>query len=306
MSEKRLIVNADDFGMSHGISDGVLLAHQYGFLTSASLMVNMPAAEYAIAQLHRAPTLGVGIHLNICQGRPLSLPREVPSLIAAGGNFHPPAVMIRKLWKWKVASRELELEFRRQIRWMTERGLTPTHADSHHHMHLYPAAVPAFARALAAEEIQSVRASRCTSWPKNGPGIGYLGGAHGGGLLRRLLVRAYRATLQTAVLHKFHSADSRVCFIYRERCEPELLGHYWKSAFESLPPGTFEFACHPGLFERGFSESDRIHGRRENELRWLTEPAMRQLIARSGIKLITYADLRDVAGSRRATAQATA
>ena len=302
MNEKRLIVNADDFGMSRGISDGILLAHQYGFLTSASLMVNMPATEYAIARLRATPALGIGVHLNICQGRPLSSPREVPSLVDQNGDFHPPPVMIRKLWKWQVASREVELEFRRQIRWMKDRGLQPTHADSHHHMHIYPAAVSAFARALAAEEIECVRASRCTCWPQSGSP----GGPHVGGIFRRVLVRAYRGALQTAILRRFYSADSRVCFVSIERRDAESLGDSWKSAFENLPPGTFEFACHPGLFERGFSESDRIHRLREDELRWLTDPAMRELIARIGVLLISSADLREARGSHRAAAEAAA
>jgi chitin disaccharide deacetylase len=302
VNEKRLIVNADDFGMSRGISDGILLAHQYGFLTSASLMVNMPAAEYAIARLHTAPALEVGIHLNICQGKPLSSPRDIPSLLDASGHFHTPPVMIRKLWKWQVVSRELEREFRLQIRWMKDRGVRPLHADSHHHMHIYPGAVAAFARALAAEEIQSVRASRCTCWPKNGP----MGGPHEGGILRRLLVHAYRSTLQSAILHKFNSADSRVCFLSLDRRKSDSLGERWKAAFESLPPGTFEFACHPGLFERGFSESDPIHRQRENELCWLTDPKMRQAIDRNRIQLITYADLREVRRPHHAAAEVAA
>ena len=117
MKETRLIVNADDFGMSRGISDAILLAHRRGFLTSASLMTNMPAAEYAAACLAKAPALGVGVHLNICDGRPLMPIGEVPTLVDAKGAFHPARVMIRKLWRWQVSGRQIEAEFRAQIRW---------------------------------------------------------------------------------------------------------------------------------------------------------------------------------------------
>jgi predicted glycoside hydrolase/deacetylase ChbG (UPF0249 family) len=287
MNEKRLIVNADDFGMSRGISDGILRAHHFGFLTSASLMVNMPGTDYALERLLAAPALSVGIHLNICRGKPISPARDAPSLVDASGDFHPPPVMIRKLWRWQVSTQELESEFRAQIRWMKARGLQPTHADSHHHMHIYPAAVSAFARAVAAEGIPCIRASRFSCWPKNG----VLGGPHEGGIVRRLLVQGYRTVLQNTVFHKLSSADSRISFPSGARRDSTSLGAHWTTTFENLPTGAFELACHPGFFEHGFSESDPIHRQREDELGWLTNPKMREAIERSGIQLISFRQL---------------
>lgn len=287
MKEKRLIVNADDFGMSRGISYGILLAHRSGFLTSASLMVNMPGTDYALAHLVAAPALSVGIHLNICRGKPISPAHDVPSLVDASGDFHPPPVMIRKLWRWQVSTPELEVEFRAQIRWMKSRGLQPTHADSHHHMHIYPAAVSPFARSVAAEGIPCVRASRFSCWPKNG----VLGGPYEGGIVRRLFVRGYRTALQQTVFHRFSSADSRISFPSAARRDSTSLAAVWKTTFENLPTGTFEFACHPGFFEHGFSESDPIHRRREDELNWLTNPEMRAVIDARDIRLISYRQL---------------
>jgi chitin disaccharide deacetylase len=287
MREKRLIVNADDCGMSRGISDGILLAHRFGFLTSTSLMVNMPGTAYAVERLAAAPTLSVGIHLNICQGKPISPARDVLSLVDARGDFHPPPAMIRKLWRWQISVRELEMEFHAQIRWMKSRGLQPTHADSHHHMHIYPAAAAVFARVAASEGIPCVRASRFSCWPKNG----VLGGPHEGGVVRRLLVQSYRSTLQDTIFRKFRSADSRISFPSAARRDSANLGALWTSTFENLPTGTFELACHPGFFEDGFSDSDPIRRQREDELSWLTNSEMRAAIERSGIHLISYRHL---------------
>ncbi|HXN74151.1 MAG TPA: ChbG/HpnK family deacetylase [Candidatus Acidoferrales bacterium] len=287
MKEKRLIVNADDFGMSRGISDGILLAHRFGILTSASLMVNMPGSDYAVQCLPSAPALSLGIHLNICQGKPISPAADVPSLVGTNGYFHPPLVMIRKLWRWQVSVRELETEFRAQIRWVKSRGLHPTHADSHHHMHIYPAAVASFAHSVAAEGILSVRASRFSCWPKSG----LPGGPHEGGIVRRVLVQSYRSALQHSVLQKFSSAESRISFPSAARRDTANLGALWATAFENLPAGTFELACHPGFFERGFSEFDPIHRQREDELGWLTNPKMRAVIERCDIHLISYSQL---------------
>ena len=287
MNEKRLIVNADDCGMSRGITDAVVLAHRYGYLTSTSLMANMPASEYAVERLLKAPPLGVGIHLNICAGKPILSPSDVPTLVGADGNFHPSAAMIRKLWTWRVSPREIESEFRAQIRWAKDHGIAPTHADSHHHMHLYPAATGAFIRALIAEGIRCTRAPRSTVWPRTRR----LGGPHDGSPMRRVCVQAYRRSLQTVWFRKFDMPSSRVCFLSRDRHDLDPLGKEWKLAFANLPPGTFELVCHPGLFERGFSESDRIRNQREEELHWLTDREWRDVLDRSGIRLITYRDL---------------
>jgi chitin disaccharide deacetylase len=295
MKEKRLIVNADDFGMSQGITDAVLLAHRYGFLTSASLMVNMLASEYAVTHACRERQLSVGIHLNICAGKPLLPPAEVPTLVDSRGNFHAPSGMIRRLWRWQVAPDELEAEFRAQIRWMKQRGCTPTHADSHHHMHIYPAAALPFARALKVEGISCARVSRCAQYPH----AGSIGGPHEGSLPRRILVQAYRAALDATVFHRFLSPDSRISFLPRDRRNLNLLGDCWKAALAHLPSGSFELACHPGFFERGFSEGDRIHLQREEELRWLTDREFRQVLDRNSIHLINYSELACGFGRQR-------
>ncbi|HZW50654.1 MAG TPA: ChbG/HpnK family deacetylase, partial [Rudaea sp.] len=257
--------------MSRGITDGIILAHRYGFLTSASLMANMPAAEYAVARARAFPRLAVGLHLNICQGRPLLPASEVSSLVGADGNFHPPREMARRLWTQRAAPAEIEREFREQILWMKGRGLPPSHADSHHHMHLYPAAARAFARALAAEAIPCARSCRCTEWPKGRA----IGGPYGGGVVRRVCVQAYRRALQRTILRRFGSPDSRVAISLGSAPRSVDLRDRWKTTLENLPPGTFELSCHPGLFERGFSEGDAIRMRREEELLCLADHDVR-------------------------------
>ena len=70
-----------------------------------------------------------------------------------------------------------------------------------------------------------------------------------------------------------------------------MLGEAWRAAIASLPPGTYELECHPGLSERGFSERDNWRDRRELELRLLTDPDLRLSIEQNGIELINYSDL---------------
>jgi predicted glycoside hydrolase/deacetylase ChbG (UPF0249 family) len=284
---KRLIVNGDDFGLSIGITDGIRLAHRYGFLTSTSMIVNMPASEYALTRLDRCAKLGIGIHLNVCQGKPLLPADEVPSLVASNGEFYSPREMARRLTQFRVASHELEAEFRAQIQWLKRRVGEVTHADSHQHMHLFPGAVGAFRRAVRDEQVRCVRASRCDSWP----GRRSIGGAHAGGALRRLAVQTYRGLLQRVALARFDMPTSRIAFDADARANPRELDAAWANTFDHLPAGTYELTCHPGLMQAGFSASDRIALQREDELRWLTSEDLRAVIDRNGIELISYRDL---------------
>ena len=248
MKTKRLIINADDYGWTVGITDGILHAHKAGVVTSASLMANQPASNYAIERLSEFPGLGVGAHLYLCDGRPVSPPSEVPSLVRSDGTFYPAAEMIPRLKRWQTSAREIETEFRAQIRWIKLRGLQPTHADSHHHLHFYPCAVHAFRRAVRAEGIQCVRAPRHEHWPKDG----YIGGPYGGPVHRRLLVAAYNEWVQRVVLRGLSLPDA--CFVHhpRYRASLDLLREGWTAAVANLRPGTYELGCHPGRSEVGF------------------------------------------------------
>lgn len=284
MNRRRVIVNADDLGMSRGITDGIIRAHLEGILTSASLMVNQPASEYARAQLRRAPKLDVGIHLNLCEGAPLLAASRVPSLVTREGKFHPREEMIRRLWCWQVSPREIEAEFRAQICWMIERGIPPTHADSHHHVHMYPAAVRPFCKAVNSTGIRCARASHHRHWPRDGG----ISGAYAGSVLRRWLVMVYRDLLQAVAFRELACPD--YCSVPHRRYwgRPDLLSHAWRFAFKNLLPGTYEIGCHPGLSQHGFSENDDIRDQRESELRILMDPQLRSLIEREQIELITY------------------
>jgi predicted glycoside hydrolase/deacetylase ChbG (UPF0249 family) len=298
----RLIINADDFGLSHGISDGIAAAHRCGILTSTSVMVKQPASEYALELLRGMPNLGVGIHLNLCTGCPVLSPREVPTLVAANGNFHAPEVLFRRLWRFQLSGSEIEAEFRAQISWLKDRGVVPIHADSHLHAHIYPAAVGPFRRALRHEGIRCARAPRCSVWPPTGRA----GGPHEGSLARRLLVHGYRTALQFGPLRTLTTPHSRVSFHVNDRRDLASIGRCWIAALNNLPAGTFELACHPGLRQPGFSESDRIADQREQELRWLTSSALREALANNHIESIRYADLRGEADESSAIVEAQA
>jgi predicted glycoside hydrolase/deacetylase ChbG (UPF0249 family) len=144
---KVLIVNADDFGLTSGVSRGILEAHRHGIVTSTTLLVNRDIPPAQVEEL-KASGLGVGVHLNLTLGTPVADPKRVPSLVDAEGRFVRDAREAAARAKLDEARIELgtQIDVFRGIM-----GRFPTHLDTHHHVgRLEPVleVVLDFARAL--------------------------------------------------------------------------------------------------------------------------------------------------------------
>lgn len=149
---KQFIVNADDFGLCRGVNLGILHAHREGIVTSATLMVNMPAADDAFTRARLTPSLGVGLHIALTAGRPLAA--GVESLTGPDGRF-------LKLPALAASARpdHLEKEIRTQVQAFLSQGLKPDHLDSHHHVHVQIPAAASIVEAVGRELGVPVRAS---------------------------------------------------------------------------------------------------------------------------------------------------
>jgi len=160
----KLILHSDDFGLHPSINQTVLQAAGRGVLTSCSLMVNGLAAEEAVKKALEIPDLGVGLHLNILRGRPLSDPESIPSLVDGNGRFFNSAARLAEQSFIKRISRtEVYEEFRRQVECMIQKGIFPTHVDSEKHTHLWlPEAAWAAGRIIKDYGISKVRVIRET------------------------------------------------------------------------------------------------------------------------------------------------
>jgi len=285
--EKRLIINADDYGLSRGITDGILLTHQKGILTSTSLMVNQPATDYAISRAEEVPELGIGIHLNLTQGMPVLPKDQVRTLVDDDGYFYSCGSLAKKLLRLQVSAQEIEAEFRAQIQLMKSYGLMPTHADSHHRIHMYPSAAGAFHNAIVSEGIRRARAPRKQYWPANGR----WGGPHIGPLYRRLAAKSYLEFLQSVVFRDLRLPDAGVTFHPSYSGKLAALPTAWQGTLEHLPGGSYEMWCHPGFLESGFSGTDSIAEQREVEIGILTDKNLRELARRRQIQLISFRQL---------------
>jgi chitin disaccharide deacetylase len=212
---RRLIVNADDFGRSPGITRGILDAHHLGIVTSTTLMVNLPWSVDAAGLAQSAPDLGLGLHLSFCYGP--SLCHDASSLLGADGNLNRDLALLRK----RASSDDIERECHAQIeRFVALTGRKPAHLDSHQHVHTWPNAFPAVA-VVAREYGLPVRAGSAEH-------------------ARRL--RDAGLACPDAFVMTFFGAD---------RIDADSL----IAILRALPDGVSELMCHPGYDDEALRDS---------------------------------------------------
>ena len=270
---RRLIVNADDFGRSASINQAVIRAHREGILTTASLMVNEPAFEEAVALARQNPTLGVGLHLTLLCGHSALPPEQIAGLVNAKGEFteNPAGAGFRYFFQHRLREplrREIHAQFQR----FRATGLPLDHVNGHLHLHLHPTVF----RILMADAGQlGLKRLRLTFDPL------------------RLNLRvasghfAYRA-LHAAIFHSL-SARARPALarlgIRHTKAVFGLLQNarvdeaYVTRLLPQLPAGDSELYSHPSLDEF------------KHEFEALISPRVQEQVRKLGIKLIRYQDL---------------
>ena len=136
---KRVIVSADDFGLTPAVNEGIARAHRDGILRQASLMVAGPEAADAVARAKTLPSLRVGLHLVVIEGPAVSPPSAIPDLVDADGQFPSDQARLGFNYFFRPAvRRQLAHEIRAQFEAFAATGLTLDHANAHKHMHLHP------------------------------------------------------------------------------------------------------------------------------------------------------------------------
>src|SRR5215831_16969412 len=159
---KDLIVNADDLGWTAGVNRGIAEAHRNGIVTSASLIANGAAFDDGVGVARALPAMGVGVHLNLSDGRPLS--QGVPSLVDEQGKLTGgPKQLLIKLARRRLKLAEVEREWNAQIERVRAAGISPTHLDGHKHVHMLPGLFPVALRLAKRHLIAAIRISNETS-----------------------------------------------------------------------------------------------------------------------------------------------
>src|SRR5678810_252484 len=160
-ASRRLIVNADDFGLNTATNQAVIRAHREGILTTASLMVNEPGFEEAVEMARQHPRLGVGLHLTLLCGRSCLSPQQIPGLVNPAGEFlnNPALTGFRYIFRSSLRS-QLRSEIHAQFKKFRATGLLLDHLNGHLHLHVHPTVFGILTEDAAALGIQRMRLPR--------------------------------------------------------------------------------------------------------------------------------------------------
>ena len=285
---RRLIINADDLGLTVGVNRAIVEAHQRGVVTSATMMANAGAVQDAVSRTHAA-RLSLGCHVVLIDGAPLLPPQNVSSLIVNAAHFHDGWLgFANRALRKRFDEDQIVAEVEAQIRKIQQHGLTVTHIDSHKHVHLLP---PVLAPILQAAKACGVRAVRNPFAPLKPLAVAHL--ARRPRLWTRYtevrLLRRFSTDFRKTVADAgMFTTDGTFGIVTTGSLDEQLFA----AIVGSLPEGTWELVCHPGYCDDDLRRArTRLRESREQELRVLTSATARRAIEAAGVGLISYADL---------------
>jgi hopanoid biosynthesis associated protein HpnK len=289
---RRLIINADDFGMTSGVNRAIVESHRAGIVTSATLMANEAATAEAIAMAAQNPSLSTGCHVVLVDGRPLSPAARVQSLVTTNGpqaSFRPGiAQLAAASVLGKVVARDVHEEAGAQMAALRSRGLNLSHVDCHMHSHILPVVAEAVLQAARENGIGAVRNPFEPSWS--------VAATH-----KNTSLRSWNRSAQVSVLRvlraqfvdlvrqaKMKTTDGTIGVAVTGLLDRNLL----KRLIEAIPDGTWELVTHPGYNDQELANATtELKESRSVELQVLTSPELQDLLRRRGVELISYRNL---------------
>lgn len=258
LAERRLIINADDFGLTDGVNRSILDLNAADVLPSATLMATGHAFRDAVHAAFRQPSLGVGCHVVLLNGRPELHPADLPTLAPDGQLRSSLTTFMVDLFGGRIASQEIEREAIAQIRQVQSAGITVTHIDTHKHTHMFPRVIGPLIRAARACNIPAIRNPFEPDWS-----------------LRLTAKAAHTRRLQVRTLRIFREQFLRAVRAAGLRTTDGALGVLATGTFDAayvlrllrnMPTGTWELVCHPGYDDDALRHAGtRLTATRETE-----------------------------------------
>ena len=262
---KKLIINADDFGFSDGVNKAVEEGFKNGVILSASLMATGDNFDEAVSIAEKNPALGVGVHLNIYRGTPLSDKEEIKTLVGENGKFLGKISKITaRLLLGKISSAEVEREWRAQIEKIIRAGIRPSHIDSDKHLHLWPSLFKAAAKLAGEYDIGFIRLVR---EPFSFNPI----------VIALNLLSGYNA--RVASKYGLKTTDCTLGISKRPTSTDALLSALGGAKAESV-----EFICHPSVE----AEKDKLGGERTIEFEVLANKGLKFLVEQKNFEIANF------------------
>lgn len=277
----RLIINADDFGLTSGVNRAIVELHQDGVLSSATLMAKAGATSEAVRIALATPLLGVGCHVVLVDGQPVLPPGSVPSLIDKKTGCFPPDLtsFLRRLFTGQIRAIEIEAEASAQIALLQNAGLRLTHIDTHKHTHMFPPVLAPVLRAARNAGIGAVRNPFEPEWAvRITPRASLVRTAEVialrrlGPFFRRTIARANIAT-----------TDGTIAIAGTGSFDTDTV----RALLNELPEGTWELVTHPGYNDADL-EKVRTRLRASRDTERLALKAVREF---PSIDMISFAEI---------------
>ncbi len=284
---RRLIVNADDFGLTSGVNRAISEANHSGIVSSATIMANARAYSEAIRIAGGQPSLHTGCHVVLIDGEPMVAKHH--SLVQEGGRFRASLKEFAlAAIRGRIDPAEIEREAEAQIEKIQSSGVTVTHVDSHKHTHMFPHVLRPVLRAASNRGVRAVRNpfEPRRAWTQRiimaAPGL----------WLRSCAVMAFNMFAaefyRTVKAMGMVTTDGTVGIAVTGRFDQKTV----IAILRSLPEGTWELVCHPGYSDADLqSAGTRLLQSREIELAALTSEETKLELARQKVELISYAEL---------------
>jgi chitin disaccharide deacetylase len=289
---RRLIVNADDFGFTTGVNRAIAEAHTRGIVTSSTLMANGRAFDGAVGTARTLPHLSVGCHIVVIDGQPVLHAEQIPSIASNHRGVARFADGLKAFAVRALAGRlnanEIEAETTAQIRKLQSSGLNLSHVDTHKHTHLFPAVLKPILQAARACGIHAIRNPFGPRRPLKSSELLVRPNLWSRYAEMKILSRLASGFRESVKREGFTTPDGTLGIEVTGALDEKL----FLAIAAVIPEGTWEFVCHPGYNDDDLKAAKtRLRESREIELRVLTMPEARELLAAQDITLISYHDL---------------
>jgi predicted glycoside hydrolase/deacetylase ChbG (UPF0249 family) len=286
----RLILNADDFGLTAGVNQSILELNRAGALTSATLMATVrhftAAAAASASQPHPAKLpLGVGCHVVLVDGVPASPLSEISALALPSGSFRPAlGSFLIDLLRGSIPEAEIELEAIAQIRTLQASGVRVTHLDTHKHTHMFARVLRPLLRAAQVCGVGAIRNPFEPQWS--------VAATPGAPLTRRIEVQLLRTQrryfMECVRAAGLATTDGALGVLATGTLDATTI----ERLLTAMPEGTWELVCHPAYYDRELdSVATRLRESRATEHAALLETVPRLAASRADLELIHFGQL---------------
>lgn len=283
---KKLIVTGDDFGASTLVNEAIEQAHRGGILNTASLMVAGTAGDDAVRRARRLPSLRVGLHVVVVDGKPLLDPTSIPALVDKTGQFSKQLVLSGFNFFFNAAARrQVEAEIRAQFDAFRGTGLQLDHVNAHNHMHLHPTVLDTIIAIGREYGMKAVRVPKEPLGPSWRAAHTNFGGRFGNSVLLTPMLARMRSRLRAAGIaaNDFVFGLSDTGHMTRERVA---------ALVRELPEGVTEMYFHPATRRWPGMPS---WAQSEEELAALMDTDIASYLRDTGIMMTTFTELAAVA-----------